>query len=85
MEECIASLTPIASKSAVDNLDKDMATAAAAELNVDHACNGLMIASTFISTDRFVPDFLARKRQEVCDELNYSQISPMPSLARVNR
>jgi hypothetical protein len=46
-----AGLTPVASKSAADSSDHDIAAAAAAELGVFHALDGLVIASTPIGSD----------------------------------
>jgi hypothetical protein len=73
-----AGLTPVASKSAAHSSDQDMAAAAAAELGVLHARDGLVVAGTPIGTDSFVCDFLSRKRQEVHDEIQRLVDLPHP-------
>jgi hypothetical protein len=55
-----------------------MAAAAAAELGVLHARDGLGIAGTPTGTDPFVHDFLSRKRQEVRDEIQRLLDLPHP-------
>jgi hypothetical protein len=59
-------------------LGKDMAAAAAAELGVLHACDGLVIGSTPIRTEPFVHDFLSCKRQEVRGEIQRLTNLPHP-------
>jgi hypothetical protein len=73
-----AGLTPVASKSAAYSSDQNMAAAAAAELGVLHARNGLVAAGTPIGTDSFVCDFLSSKRQEVRHEIQRLVDLPHP-------
>jgi hypothetical protein len=80
MEVRTAGLTPVASKAPPYSSDQDMATAAAAELGVLHARDGLVIAGPPIGTDPFVRDFLSRKRQEVCDKIQHFVDLPHPLL-----
>jgi hypothetical protein len=61
-----------------------MAAAAAAELGVLHARDGLVVAGTPIGTDLFVHDFLSRKLQEVRDEIQRLLDSLTLSPARTN-
>jgi hypothetical protein len=55
-----------------------MAAAAAAELSILHAREGLVVAGTLIGTAQFVNEFLARKRLEVHDELQRLANLPHP-------
>jgi hypothetical protein len=71
-------LTPVPGKSTAYSLEQDMAAAAAADLGILHARDGLVVAGTQLSTDQFVHDFLARKRQEVQDELQRLTELPHP-------
>jgi hypothetical protein len=71
-------LTPVPCKSAEYCPDTHMAAAAAAELGVLHASNGLLVAGTPIRTNPFVHEFLASKRQAVSDELQRLTDLPHP-------
>jgi hypothetical protein len=55
-----------------------MAAAAAAELGVLHARDGLVVAGTPIGTESFVCDFLSRKLQEVPHEIQRLVDLPQP-------
>jgi hypothetical protein len=54
------------------------AAAAAAELGVLHAREGLVVAGTRIGTDSFVRDFLSRKRKDVRDKIQRLVDLPHP-------
>jgi hypothetical protein len=71
-------LNPVASKSAAYSSHQDMVAAAAAELGVHHAREGLVVAGTRIGTDSFVRDFLSRKRKDVRDKIQRLVDLPHP-------
>jgi hypothetical protein len=68
---CIADLNHVAFKIAAHSLSQDMAVAAAAELGVHNARDGLVVTGASKGTDLFVRDFMFRRHQDVRSEIDH--------------